>query len=837
MQMQNLLSFDSPLNDHPKDVSITLKNHQLAMLKKCISIENIPENKYGIMNDKPGTGKTYVILSIIYENKHEAGTNIIVVPQNIYSQWASSIEKFSNKLTYKKFINYDYIISLYSNPNSILETNIVLTTSSYYHHIATTLSSSHVTVNRIFFDEIDSISNIIQTELKSKFIWFVSASFQKDSLGYFTNKISDSEFDNIICKCDAEFVDYNILLEQPLKTYYLCKNIYVDNILEHVLSHKELLSINAMDYTLSNQDFEKKKAKNEKDVIEIILKNRKLKIEFEKTKIKECSEKIDFFKKYNDTKTEYSNNFKKQINNLELLYDFKENVLNIISNFDDVTIFYLDINVEEREIIEIMKEKRREEIKFLKNSFDDMIGILYNNNEIDNKLEAYLRNNGRDKSISIGGITQNLKTFNILLTGIHEIVYKIKECNQNKEDKQDSMIINFYEIYMKTKSFLSDLISSINDFEYMLISDYNLDLYQKVLSVTEKNLKENEYKIKLLYERLTHNNCCPICYELYETLDSKKIYITPACCNNKVCELCVNNWYDVAKKSTCIFCNTESVEKNNFYLYEREHTEESPLKLNNIKIDDERINYEIINTNKQVFLNSFISKLKIEDKKVIIFSDYSNIFEYIQTVCDENEILHVDLDKGNMKDIDKAVLDYKYGNAKVLLSNSTLFGCGMNFENSSDIIFVHKMNKDMEKQVIGRAQRLGRKGQLKIIYLQYENESDIVIRKVNHTSQYFNHQETNKEIDEDINDGNEVINLESYMNEKQYYDIINNISENDIIFNPPDFNNNIVDLENEYVSISVPPLPSEIIDVNLDEIIRSFITPTTFGKSSESASE
>ena len=578
-----------------------------------------------------------------------------------------------------------------------------------------------------------------------------------------------------------------------------------------------------MDYTLSNQDFEKKKAKNEKDVIEIILKNRKLKIEFEKTKIKECSEKIEFFKKYNDTKTEYSNNFKKQINNLELLYDFKENVLNLISNFDDVTTFYLDINVEEREIIEIMKEKRREEIKFLKNSLDDMIGILYNNNEIDNKLDAYLKNNGRDKSISIGGITQNLKTFNILLTGIHEIIYKIKECNQNKEN---FIIINFYENYMKTKSFLSDLISSINDFEYMLISDYNLDLYQKVLSVTEKNLKENEYKIKLLYERLTQNNCCPICYELYETMNSKNIYITPVCCNNKVCELCVNNWYDGAKKTSCIFCNTESVEKNNFYLYERENIEDSVIKLNNIKIDDEKINYEIINTNKQVFLNSFISKLKIEDKKVIIFSDYSNIFEYIQTVCDENEILHVDLDKGNMKDIDKAVLDYKYGNAKVLLSNSTLFGCGMNFENSSDIIFVHKMNKDMEKQVIGRAQRLGRKGQLKIIYLQYENESDIVIRKVNHISQYFNHQEINREIGENIDD-NEELNLESYMNEKQYYDIINNISENDIIFNPPDFDNNIVE--------DVPPLPSEIIDVNLDEIIRSFVTPDSSGSASEEA--
>jgi superfamily II DNA or RNA helicase len=807
--MQNLLSFDSPINEHPKDISIVLKNHQLAMLKKCIQIENIPENKYGIMNDKPGTGKTYVILSIIYENRHKEGTNIIVVPQNIYSQWVSSIEKFSNKLTYKKFINYDYIISLYSNPNSILETNIVLTTSSYYHHIATTLASSHVTVNRIFFDEIDSISNIIQTDLKSKFIWFVSASFQKESLGYFTHKLSGLHIDNITCKCYSEFVDYNILLEEPLKTYYLCKNIYVDNILEHVLSHKELLSINAMDYTLANQDFEKKKAKNEKDVIEIILKNRKLKIEFEKTKIKECCEKIDFFKKYNDTKLDCSTNFKKQIDNLELLYGFKEKILNLINNFDDNTKFYLEINVEDREIIEIMKEKRREEIKFFKNSLDDMMGILYNNNEIDKKFDAYLKNNGRDKTISIGGIIQNLKTFNILLSGIHEIIYKLKESKitvENMEYKQDNLIIIFYENYIKTKSYISDLISSINDFEYMLISDYNLDLYQKVLNVTEKNLKENEMKIKLLYERLTENNCCPICYELFDTIDSKNIYITPACCNNKVCELCVNNWYDISKKTSCIFCNTESVEKNSFYLYEQENIVESEVKLNKDKIDEEKINYEIVNINKQVFLNSFINKLKIEDKKVIIFSDYSNIFEYIQTVCDENEIMHVDLDKGNMKDIDKAVLDYKYGNAKVLLSNSTLFGCGMNFENSSDIIFVHKMANEMEKQVIGRAQRLGRKGQLKIIYLQYENESDLIIRKVNHTSQYFCNEEA----------GEKELNLESYMNEKQYYDIINCINENDIIFNPPDFDNVL----NSYTE-DLPPIPSEIIDVNLDQLIES----------------
>ena len=58
--MLNLLSFDSEIAEHPKNINIKLKNHQLAMLKKCKIIEN--NNSFGIMNDRPGTGKTYVIL-------------------------------------------------------------------------------------------------------------------------------------------------------------------------------------------------------------------------------------------------------------------------------------------------------------------------------------------------------------------------------------------------------------------------------------------------------------------------------------------------------------------------------------------------------------------------------------------------------------------------------------------------------------------------------------------------------------------------------------------------------------------------------------------------------
>ena len=182
----------------------------------------------------------------------------------------------------------------------------------------------------------------------------------------------------------------------------------------------------------------------------------------------------------------------------------------------------------------------------------------------------------------------------------------------------------------------------------------------------------------------------------------------------------------------------------------------------------------------------------------------------------ENNIKYVDLDKGNISDIDKSVNDYKYGDAKILLSNSTLFGCGMNFENSTDIIFVHKMNEDMEKQVIGRAQRMGRKSALNIIYLHYENESEYVIRNSSYSSFY--------------SDTNKSSELEGYYNEQQYFNLINNIQNLDfdennthnidnIGTNEIDIFDNCLTSMEDLTQISIPELSHGYIDNNLDEFI------------------
>jgi SNF2 family DNA or RNA helicase len=65
---------------------------------------------------------------------------------------------------------------------------------------------------------------------------------------------------------------------------------------------------------------------------------------------------------------------------------------------------------------------------------------------------------------------------------------------------------------------------------------------------------------------------------------------------------------------------------------------------------------------------------------------------------------------------------YKREEVNLLAINSRFYGSGLNLENTTDIIMFHKFDSEVEKQVIGRAQRMGREKALKVWYLLYDNE-------------------------------------------------------------------------------------------------------------------
>jgi SNF2 family DNA or RNA helicase len=111
----------------------------------------------------------------------------------------------------------------------------------------------------------------------------------------------------------------------------------------------------------------------------------------------------------------------------------------------------------------------------------------------------------------------------------------------------------------------------------------------------------------------------------------------------------------------------------------------------------------------------------VKNGKFLAFSAYDMSFKHITKELTQNKITHRRLN-GNASVISKVIEDFNIGTTQVLLLNPKSYGCGLNLEKTTDIIFYHKFSIEMERQIIGRAQRYGRNTQLRIHYLYYENE-------------------------------------------------------------------------------------------------------------------
>jgi SNF2 family DNA or RNA helicase len=97
-------------------------------------------------------------------------------------------------------------------------------------------------------------------------------------------------------------------------------------------------------------------------------------------------------------------------------------------------------------------------------------------------------------------------------------------------------------------------------------------------------------------------------------------------------------------------------------------------------------------------------------------------FSSITNILDNMNVKYAYL-KGNEAHILKLLDKYKNTNElNVLLVNSRNYGSGLNLENTTDIIMFHKVESETEKQVIGRASRIGRTCPLNVWYLLYDNE-------------------------------------------------------------------------------------------------------------------
>jgi hypothetical protein len=265
-----ILTDKSPRFLTPKECPIKLWPHQEAMVYRIREIENNgykcktqsksairfqdkslvnkePEVILGIMNDPPGSGKTYAILTqILIDNT--PGANIIIVPQNIYGQWRQSTETiFKNHINKCKFVSkYADVIEIFGYPHLVNTFKVILLQDNFAEAYLKTLNDKNISVSRIIIDEVDIMDRYVQSVVPSKFVWLMSASYtDQKQLGPYI--IGDHK--KVICKCHPDFVKKSINLPEPLTTKYSCDDNHI-TIFENILNETEMKALRAGDLSI-----------------------------------------------------------------------------------------------------------------------------------------------------------------------------------------------------------------------------------------------------------------------------------------------------------------------------------------------------------------------------------------------------------------------------------------------------------------------------------------------------------------------------------------------------------------------------------------------------------
>jgi SNF2 family DNA or RNA helicase len=223
-----------------------------------------------------------------------------------------------------------------------------------------------------------------------------------------------------------------------------------------------------------------------------------------------------------------------------------------------------------------------------------------------------------------------------------------------------------------------------------------------------KSLKEKiaslEEQIKQLKERIENykEEMCPICFD-----EPQNPTLTP-CCSRIYCAGCILT--SLTRQTSCPLCRAQI----------------SASGLRSLSTQQHEVKNEIVDPNappeplkKTEQLLELIRSTP--NGKFLVFSRYDNPFLQISQEIESMRIA-VKQVRGNKDVIASTLKGFQKGDTKVLLLNSIEAGAGLNITAATHIILLHAMTHEEEKQILGRAYRLGRSEPLEVIRLLHPDE-------------------------------------------------------------------------------------------------------------------
>jgi len=217
-----------------------------------------------------------------------------------------------------------------------------------------------------------------------------------------------------------------------------------------------------------------------------------------------------------------------------------------------------------------------------------------------------------------------------------------------------------------------------------------------------QSLKE---QIASLKQRILHvkDEVCAICFE-----DPKNPTLV-MCCSRLFCGGCIIQC--LQRASICPMCRSslDFTKLRHIDLKERSENEET-----------EDIMVTPVKPSKKDALFNLITESK--GGRFLIFNRYDNPFYEIEEKLLEKGFRVASV-RGNKDHVSSILKQFEKGEIQILLMNSMQAGAGMDLKSATHIVLMHQMRKEEEKQIIGRAIRLGRTEPLNLVRLLHDNET------------------------------------------------------------------------------------------------------------------
>ena len=257
-----------------------------------------------------------------------------------------------------------------------------------------------------------------------------------------------------------------------------------------------------------------------------------------------------------------------------------------------------------------------------------------------------------------------------------------------------------------TKNLQKELVRLKATFDFKASLEYATTQSKETAlkSLTDK-IKEKEGAIKGIQERIEgfKNEMCPICYD-----EPAEAIITP-CCSRIFCAQCIIMC--LTRNPSCPMCRTEQIQKQLTKVV-------SKKEITTIVDSEQTLPEDTLEKKPERLLRLFKDN---PQGRFLIFSRYDNPFTAMESTIDALGIKVKQL-KGNKDAIASTLRSFQAGDLRCLLLNSYYAGSGLNITAATHVVLLHAMTHEEEKQILGRAYRMGRTAPLHFIRLLHQDE-------------------------------------------------------------------------------------------------------------------